>query len=152
MRSTTFLFHLHCYNSYFGRFGQNEMAAGTRNDVELGHIRDGYPALAAWIARDPDSETYVFRKFNQLSARNLLHLQSQIITLESELLQLDDEARRSDDYEARQSSRRWETLIKHAEDETRPERKRLALAKEIQIKLKEYRRHLTSHFIVLRLT
>jgi hypothetical protein len=114
------------------------MAAGESQDIELGHIRDGYPALANWIARDPDSETYVFRKFSRLGARNLLHLQSHLITLEYEIDQLDDEARRSDDYEARQSSRRWETLTKHAEDSKRPEKERLEKAKELEIKLKEY--------------
>jgi hypothetical protein len=27
-----------------------------QEDIELGAIRDGYPALANWIARDPDNE------------------------------------------------------------------------------------------------
>ncbi|OCL01845.1 hypothetical protein AOQ84DRAFT_383298 [Glonium stellatum] len=55
-----------------------------------------------------------------------------------EIDELDDEARRSADYEARQSSRRWETLTKLGEDLTRPEKKRLDKAKELQGKMKEY--------------
>jgi hypothetical protein len=82
-----------------------------REDIELGTVRDGYPALATWISRDPDNETFVFRKFGRLGARNILHLQSQLIALEYEIDQLDEEARRSNDLEAQQSSRRWETLM-----------------------------------------
>ncbi|RYP21279.1 hypothetical protein DL765_002328 [Monosporascus sp. GIB2] len=80
-------------------------------DLELGHIRDGYPALAAWIGKDPDNETFVFRKFDRLSARNLLHLQCQLIQLEDEIDELDDEAR---------------------------EKARLDKADELAVKIKEY--------------
>lgn len=69
--------------------------------LELGHIRDGYPALAAWIGRDPDNETFVFRKFDRLSVRNLLHLKCQLIQLEDEIDKLDDEARKSSDLDTR---------------------------------------------------
>lgn len=114
-------------------------AAANQHNVELGHIRDGYPALAAWVGRDPDGETLVFRKFSRLSVRNLLHLQSQIIQLEHELDELDDEARRSSDLDARQASRRWETLQELARDPTRSEKARLDKAGEIAAKIKEYR-------------
>jgi hypothetical protein len=108
------------------------------DDIELGAIRDGYPALAAWIARDPDNETFVFRKFGRLAARNILHLQSQIIAIERDVDQLDEEARRSSDLEARQSSRRWETLMEHAADKNRPEWKRVEKLNELRALLKEY--------------
>ncbi|KAF2184809.1 hypothetical protein K469DRAFT_666150 [Zopfia rhizophila CBS 207.26] len=115
------------------------MAAGhDPGHIELGHIRDGYPALAAWIARDPDNESFVFRKFDRLGARNLLHLQSRLIALEHEIDQLDDEARCSNDFERQQSSRRWETLMKYSRDPNRPEKKRLEKAKELQALLREY--------------
>lgn len=107
-------------------------------DIELGALRDGYPALAAWIARDPDNEAFVFRKFNRLGARNILHLQSQLITLEYEIEQLDEEARKSKDLEAQQSSRRWETLMKQAGDPNRPERQRLEKLDELRKLLREY--------------
>ena len=106
-------------------------------DIELGRIRDGYPALATWVARDPDNESFVFRKFARLGARNILHLQSRLIALEKEIDELDEEAR-SKDFEARQSSRRWETLMKHAEDPNRPEMKRVEKLEELQKVLKEY--------------
>jgi len=107
-------------------------------DIEVGQVRDGFPALASWIARDPDNESFVFRKFDRLGARNILHLQSQLIALENELDQLDEEARRSNDFEARQSSRRWETLMKHANDPNRPEKRRLEKMEELQKLLNRY--------------
>lgn len=72
-------------------------ASAVLGDIELGKIRDGYPALASWVARDPDSESFVFRKFICLGARNILHLQSQLISLEKEIDDLDAEARQSGD-------------------------------------------------------
>ena len=109
-----------------------------RPDIELGQVRDGYPSLATWIARDPDKESLVFRKFGRLGARNILHLQSQLIALEHEIHELDDEARRSSDLEARQSSRRWETLMKYADDSNRPEKKRVEKLNELRALIKEY--------------
>ena len=114
-------------------------AAPNQHNVELGHIRDGYPALAAWIGRDPDNETFVFRKFDRLSARNLLHLQCQLIQLEDEIDKLDDEARKSSNLDTRQASRRWEKLKELAADPTRPEKARLNKADELAVKIKEYR-------------
>ena len=50
---------------------------------------EGYAAVAAWIALDPDSETFVFRKFDRLAARNLLYLQSELLAVEKDLDRLD---------------------------------------------------------------
>lgn len=113
-------------------------AALDLDSTELGNVRDYYPALAGWIGRDPDGETLVFRRFRKLSARNLLHLQSQLIQLEQEIDELDAEARRSTDLDARQASRRWETLTQLAADPTRPEMKRLEKVAELSTKIKEY--------------
>lgn len=110
----------------------------TKVDTELGYHRDGYPALATWMNRDPDHETYVFRKFNRLGARSILHSQSRLIALEKEIDDLDEAARKSDDFEARQSSRRYETLIRHSEDPNRSEKKRLEKLEELERRLKEY--------------
>ncbi|KAH7086523.1 hypothetical protein FB567DRAFT_603571 [Paraphoma chrysanthemicola] len=106
--------------------------------IELGHIRDGYPTLASWIARDPDNETLVFRRFSRLSARNVLHLQAQLVALEYDIDQLDEDARRSPDMETRQASRRWETLMEHAGDAARPEISRVQKLDELNSLLKNY--------------
>ena len=121
-------------------------AIGVSPDIELAipraprAPRDGYPALAAWIAHDPDNESYVFRKFDRLSARNLLYLQSQLIALEGTLDRLDEETQESQDMELRLSAQRWETFEKNAEDPNRPESPRMELTKVLQKKIKEYRK------------
>ena len=124
-------------------------AIGVSPDIELAipralrAPRDGYPALAAWIAHDPDNESYVFRKFDRLSARNLLYLQSQLIALEGTLDRLDEETQESQDMELRLSAQRWETFEKNAEDPNRPESPRMELTKVLQKKIKEYRKSTT---------
>lgn len=116
------------------------MSSTTRPDIiELGRSRDGYPALASWIARDPDSETFIFRKFNNLAARILLHQQSRLIAHEHEIAQLDEVLRGSTDLEARQSLRRWETLMQNAEDASRTEKKLVERLEEAKTALREYR-------------
>ena len=91
--------------------------------------RDGYAAVAAWMARDPDNETYIYRKFDQLGARNLLYLQSQLITLEEEMKKHDTEYRKI--LEKRRVAREWERF---REDATA-----MKLAKDLQSKIEEYR-------------
>lgn len=113
------------------------------DDSELGHVRDGYPALATWIGGDPDGETLGFRRFRQFSAHNVLHLQSQLIQLEQEIDGLDLQARTSADLNARQASRRWETFTKLAADPNRPERVRMEKVNELSAKLKKYGKGLT---------
>lgn len=109
--------------------------------------RDGYPSLAKWIAQDPDSETFIFRRFNKLSARNILHLQSQLIELEARQERLDEELRQDTNLEARQSLRRWERFIQRYGDPLGASpsahggqlAERAQLVIDVQTKLKEYR-------------
>jgi hypothetical protein len=112
-------------------------------DIELGALpavdRDGYRAVAAWIARDPDNETFIYRRFDQLSARNLLYLQSELLALERRLEQLDTETAKSADMELKDSARRWEIFSKNAENRVE-ERARMDLVFEIRAKIKEYRK------------
>lgn len=112
-------------------------------DVERGTEevpQSGYPALGNWIAEDPDSETFIFRKFSRLSARNLLFLQSKVFALESELDRLDKELCNADE-DLRHSMRRWETFVERAEDINSPEAKRLSLMNNITMRLGQYREY-----------
>jgi hypothetical protein len=112
----------------------------TQSTAEKGApSRDGYPSLAGWIAHDPDSESYVFRKFDRLSARNLLNLQSHLIDLERRIDLWDEEARSSQDFDLRLSMRRWETFSERAQDPQRPEYRRAELDNELKVKIREYR-------------
>jgi len=49
---------------------------------------EGYPELAFLISTDMDFS--IFRKFDELSARNLLRMQAELITIEEELRRLDN--------------------------------------------------------------
>ncbi|KAK4159940.1 hypothetical protein QBC43DRAFT_326365 [Cladorrhinum sp. PSN259] len=98
----------------------------------------GYPALGDFLAADPDSESLVFRKFDRLSARNLLSLQSEIIALEAESKRLDREICFGDE-ELLASVGRWETLLEKAEkDMNSVEFRYLDLTRRIRPKIKEY--------------
>ena len=98
------------------------------HDIEMEEIPvrylKGYPSLAAFIASDSYHNTAIFRRFDRLSARNLLQLQSDLMELEAQQDALDDEdlhASRRD----KEGARDWE-------------KDRLRVALEIRGKLREY--------------
>lgn len=108
---------------------------------EKGIPRDGFSAHANWIAQDPDSETLIYRKFDRLSARNLLFLQSRLASLETKLDKYDEKIRQFGDMDSKLSQIRWETFENNATIPGRPEKKLLELHLEIQKMLREYRTH-----------
>lgn len=99
--------------------------------------RLGYPAAAAFISRDPDHETYVFRSFNSLTARNLLQLQGELITLERLLAAMDDEAAKDPCGRIQLSlrSRGYCQLTINTSNSSEMVRKRQALEEIIEAKL-----------------
>lgn len=109
------------------------------HDVELGVLRDGYPAHAAWMAQDPDSETSIYRKFNRLSTRNLLFLQCRLSALEANLDTYDQVIRQSGDREQQASQLSWEWFEKRAKLDHSKEAELMALQVEVQNSMKEYR-------------
>lgn len=111
-------------------------------DVEsMASGKAGFPALAQRIALSPDYESFIFRKFDRLSARNLLHLESKLVYLEHKLDQADDKAALpSADNESRRSIRAWEAFEENAADPARPEHIRMKIAEQVQETLKEYRK------------
>jgi hypothetical protein len=105
--------------------------------AELGIKRDGYPALAEWISRDPDHETFIFRRFDRLAARNLLNLQSELVALEDRLDRMDAESRLRRDV----GLRCWETFEEEANHEANQSyaKERRRLYDELERRIKEYR-------------
>ncbi|OJJ46802.1 hypothetical protein ASPZODRAFT_2031448 [Penicilliopsis zonata CBS 506.65] len=100
-----------------------------------GRRRDGYPALSAWMSTDPDDEGFIFRRFSRLSARNLLHLQSQVLSLEHQLDELDQESRQSQDV----GLRRWETFADEASAlHNEPAQRRQRLYETLEERIKAY--------------
>jgi hypothetical protein len=107
-------------------------------------MANGYAAGAEFMTRDPDNESYVFRRFDKLTARNLMHLQGELLALQSELDGLDSDAASSPDPDLHVSLRSWQAMKQNSKDTLvrsgEEERKRLATAKELQAKLKGYRK------------
>ena len=68
----------------------------------------GYPRYSAFIASDEDKSTTIFRRFQRLSTRNLLYLESELSELEAIQDRLDAEAKRDEDL--RLSAQSWELL------------------------------------------
>lgn len=103
----------------------------------------GFPSLGHFVASEPDAGTVVFRRFDSLSARNLLFLQSQLADLEAEQRDLDTEDVESINHEERASRQDWKLFETRSEDTTSPfherEQRRMQLARRIQKTLKQYR-------------
>jgi hypothetical protein len=108
--------------------------------AELGINRDGYPALAEWISRDPDHETFIFRRFDRLAARNLLNLQSELVAIEEKVDRMDEESRLRRDV----GLRCWETFeegVEHGDGGDHGHAKeRRKLYDGLERKMKEYRK------------
>jgi len=67
-----------------------------------------YPSFASFIASDP--ELSVFKRFDRLSSRNLLYLQSELLDLQAQLQDFDEEDYNGKDGEMLLSAKCWETL------------------------------------------
>ena len=67
-------------------------------DIELAPSKKEYPngfaTVAAFIAKDRDNTTTIYRRFDRLAARNLLYLQSKVQKLEAVQDELDAEVLR----------------------------------------------------------
>lgn len=99
----------------------------------------GYPSLAAFIASDCDKSTAIYRRFDRLSARNLLYLQSELLELEARQDALDAEDL-CGSMEDKESSRNWQVLQKRAaEPGNSRQKERVKVLKEIRKLMKEYR-------------
>ncbi|KAL8668306.1 MAG: hypothetical protein Q9168_007064 [Polycauliona sp. 1 TL-2023] len=96
----------------------------------------GYPSFAHFIAQDGDAAIY--RKYESLSARNLLYLQSELHELEGELEVLDAADVKDKDLdgdEARKIARLWHH---YAGDENERAVRHRELQGRIRVKIKEY--------------
>lgn len=103
---------------------------------------EGYAAVAGWLALDPDGETFVFRKFDNLAARNLLCIQSELLAVEKELALLDrrDAEAARDDLRAKDTARSWDTLVSRSSAGHDGSRRRIELLESLRSKIKEYRK------------
>lgn len=127
------------------------MPKDLKNDMaEIRYVK-GYPSLAAFIASDRDKSTAIYRRFDRLSARNLLYMQSELVELEAKQDALDAEDLQGT-LEAKDSARNWQTLNKRAtETGNTKERERLEVVRDIRKTLKEYQENLVLQSALLSL-
>ena len=106
-------------------------------EVSVKYIK-GYPSLAAFIASDTHKSTAIYRRFDRLSARNLLYLQSDLIELETVQDALDENDLHGSTFD-KECVRNWQVLKARASEVGNiREKERLNVAMEIRSKLKEY--------------
>jgi hypothetical protein len=96
---------------------------------------EGYPSFAEFITKDQDAAIY--RKFERLSARNLLYLQSELHDFEGQLQELDrKDAEDIGNVEAQKAAREWKYYADESNSRARLHRK---LQAQIAVKMKAYR-------------
>ena len=118
-------------------------------DIELADMRklyiNGYPSLAAFIFQDRDKSTAIYRRFDRLSARNLLYLQSELVELETKQDEYDAEDLEDNGMEAKQCARCWSTFAQKAAQGGRErEKERMAVVKKVRETIKNTVRNIRS--------
>ncbi|KAI8632379.1 hypothetical protein F5Y19DRAFT_462826 [Xylariaceae sp. FL1651] len=109
------------------------------------------------MAQDSDNETMVFRRFDELTAHNLLYLQCELFDLEERLREMNAAVLAGYDMDQKDAAREWEVLLLHETGRhMRPEvvqaaKERMALIREVRAKLKEYHEALLLHSQIVNL-
>lgn len=121
----------------------------TNQDAPPLERQGGYAAAASWLARDPDNETFIFRRFDKLAAVNLLYMQSDILELEKRLDDMHLVTVGSHDMDLKDAASTWETLVHQCRSNNSGQdaKDRLGLIMELRSKLKEYREPRFAHFV-----
>ncbi|KAF4781082.1 hypothetical protein HER10_EVM0006958 [Colletotrichum scovillei] len=109
-----------------------------------------HAAFADFLASDP--ELSVFRSFQALSARNLLHLQSKMLDIEAELQKSDDDDATNVDDASRLATKCWEVFALRAQEKDSKEAKKMALVNRLQQTIKEYHEALLLRSQVMKFT
>lgn len=78
---------------------------------------DAYPSFATFIASD--SGLSVYRRFDRLSSRNLLYLQSELLEQQAQLEGFDEEDYTEKTGNVILSAKCWETFAAKAEEQPR---------------------------------
>jgi hypothetical protein len=109
----------------------------------------GFPRVAYKIASDPDKTTVLFRRFDGLSARNLLYLEAELAELEAQQGTFDDQDLVAADGTTVESHTNWNKFERHAKETNTDgtfkhprQAAKMELVLNIREKLKEYRRRL----------
>ncbi|CEL10400.1 hypothetical protein ASPCAL13520 [Aspergillus calidoustus] len=119
------------------------MSLDSEHDGFEVHYVKGFPSLAQFIARDYDHSTFILKRFDELTARNLLYFQSELADLQARQDQYDREDFKAS-WEAKEGRRDWEKFRSRADpksgsDFSPEDQKRMGLALAIRKKLREYK-------------
>jgi hypothetical protein len=127
--------------------------AGTKCDNESrSEPLLGYPSLANFIASDRDRTTLIYNRYDELAARNLLYLQSELAELQAQQRRFDHEDIRAD-LPTKQCARNFSNF-KDAGSDTASnvhQKERWALMLQIRATMKEYRDALQSEITLAAL-
>jgi len=116
--------------------------------VELAKVKpiNGFPRVADKIASDPDKTTTIYRRFNRLSARNLLFLEAEIAELEALQNKYDADDLLAANQVAIECHSDWRKFERYANEKDQDgkllqpnQAVKMDLALKIKRKLKEYR-------------
>lgn len=122
---------------------------------------NGFPRVASKIASDPDKTTIIYRRFDRLSARNLLYLEAELAELEAlqDQQDADDLLFRKYDDATDRCHRDWNMFKSCANAKNgdgnvlnQLQAEKMALALKIKEKLKEYHEALAVHQTLLNST
>ena len=102
------------------------------------HYLSGFPSLANFIANDRDRTTLIYKRYDELAARNLLYLQSELAELRARQHAF-DQADLHAKLETKQCARNFADFQKAVEANDVNQKARWKLMKDIRETLKEYR-------------
>lgn len=120
-------------------------------DQNLRHDLLGFAALSSLMASDGDRELLVFRRFNEISARNLLYLQCELLALEGELRRWDEMVSSSGNTALEQAAETWEIMVEQADKGTQEAKRMVELVAKLREKMREYHEALDLQSRVARL-
>jgi hypothetical protein len=100
----------------------------------------GFAALSSLLASDGDQELLIFRKFDEISARNLLYLQCELLLIEERLKKWDKKLSGSDDMDLDEAAATWEVMLEQAKNGRREAKEMMELVGQLRAKMKEYRK------------
>ena len=127
----------HLEESALDEHSEDSIMGHQDDSVEVYHV-NGYSSLATFLSSDRDKSTTIYRRFDNLSARNLLILQSELMELEALQEKYDTEDRSLSTNE-KASMRNWAILEREAKEfDNARAKERIRLTLEIRAKIKEY--------------
>lgn len=98
----------------------------------------GFPSLASFMVKNTDHSTLIYNRFDGLSARNILYLQSELAELQGQQDEFDREDFWDIETNGKEFARNWKEFENASQEEGSKPQRRMALVKKIREKIKEY--------------